>query len=1057
MEPQHLSQLEALSERLYNSQEPNERAHAEQTLRCFWTSTEYITQCQFILDNSKHPYAQLLASSSLVRQVTENSLSPQLRLDIRNYVLTFLFNNAESVQPYVSTALVQLLCRVTKLGWFDTDAHHEIVKDLTKFLEASSAHYFCGLKVFNQLCMEMNQPTPGRSLTQHRKTAVSFRDNSLFHIFPIALQSLAQLQKDQNADPRHLEQAILLSLKCLSFDFVGTSLDESTEDPGNIQVPSSWRPLIEDPATMQLFLDVYATTKPPLSSMALECLTRLASVRRSLFTTEAERNKFLARLMAGTREILRTQQGLSEHANYHEYCKLLGRLKTNYQLSELVNVENYGEWIQLVAEFTIKSLQSWQWASGSVYYLLGLWSRLVSSMPYLKGDSPSLLEGYVPKITEAYITSRLDSVQAIVTGNLPDDPLDNDEQLQDQLDSLPYLCRFQYESTSKYILSLLDPMLATYVEIGRLQTLSGDEPARLQILEGQLTWLVYIVGALIRGRISSASAESQEVIDGELASRIFQLIQVMDTGFHATRYPEHSRQLLDTATLAFFQNFRKVYVGEQAMHSSKVYTRLSERMGLSDHLMVLNITVSKIATNLKCFAACDEVVEMTLNLFQDLASGYMSGKLLLKLESINFILGHHTHEHFPFLDPPVNTRNRTIFYATLGRLLFMEDTPSKFNAFMAPLTAVCNNLASVAGDVNAFRSPQVKSTLIGLARDLRGIALATNSRRTYGLLFDWLYPAHMPLLLRAVEVWADTPSVTTPVLKFMAEFVLNKTQRLTFDSSSPNGILLFREVSKLIVAYGSRVLQLGSVGEPYASSYKGIWVALTVLTRALSGNYVNFGVFELYGDRALADALEVALKMSLFIPQSDIMSFRKVAKAYFSLLEVLCNNHTTVICACDPPTFQHLVRSLETGLKSLDVSLSSQCAAALDNLAAYAYNHQPITQASPNAAHALQKHLTEQPSLFADILKTLFEIILFEDCSNQWSLSRPMLSLILLIEAEYTSIQTQIAASLPPEQQQRLAACFQKLMTDVTRSLEAKNRDKFTQNLTIFRHDFRAK
>ena len=38
--------------------------------------------------------------------------------------------------------------------------------------------------------------------------------------------------------------------------------------------------------------------------------------------------------MAGTREILRTQQGLSEHANYHEYCKLLGRLKTNYQVPQ---------------------------------------------------------------------------------------------------------------------------------------------------------------------------------------------------------------------------------------------------------------------------------------------------------------------------------------------------------------------------------------------------------------------------------------------------------------------------------------------------------------------------------------------------------------------------------------------------------------------------------------------------------------------------------------------------------------------------------------------------
>lgn len=53
--------------------------------------------------------------------------------------------------------------------------------------------------------------------------------------------------------------------------------------------------------------------------------------------------------------------------------------------------------------------------------------------------------------------------------------------------------------------------------------------------------------------------------------------------------------------------------------------------------------------------------------------------------------------------------------------------------------------------------------------------------------------------------------------------------------------------------------------------------------------------------------------------------------------------------------------------------------------------------------------------------------------------------------------QQQLAAPLSPEQQQRLAACFQKLMADVTRSLESKNRDRFTQNLTIFRHDFRLK
>ena len=45
---------------------------------------------------------------------------------------------------------------------------------------------------------------------------------------------------------------------------------------------------------------------------------------------------------------------------------------------------------------------------------------------------------------------------------------------------------------------------------------------------------------------------------------------------------------------------------------------------------------------------------------------------------------------------------------------------------------------------------------------------------------------------------------------------------------------------------------------------------------ALGGNYVNFGVFELYGDRALADGLDMALKMTLSIPLADILAFRKV-------------------------------------------------------------------------------------------------------------------------------------------------------------------------------------
>jgi len=823
-------------------------------------------------------------------------------------------------------------------------------------------------------------------------------------------------------------------------------------------VPSSWRPVVEEPSTLQLLLDYYKTTAPPLSNVALECLVRMASVRRSLFTSEQERLAFLNRLVNGTREILRTKQGLAEHDNYHEFCRLLGRLKTNYQLSELVAVDNYVDWIQQVADLTINSLNSWQWASSSVYYLLGLWSRLVSSVPYLKGDSPSRLDANVPQITQAYITSRLESVGLVLQNSLLEDMLDNEEQLSEQMDALPYLVRFQYDKSAAYIASRMDPIIEAFKQAAT----QVMPPHQLAICEGQLTWMVYIVGAIVKGRLSSSSAESQENIDGDLAARVLGLLTVMDEGFHRQRYGERSRQRLDMATINFFQCFRKVYIGEQVMHSSKVYTRLQDALGLSDHAAVLNAMLSKIAKNLQVYGSSEELVHLTLMLFQDLANGYMSGKLLLKLDAIGYLLNHHTAEYYAFLDHPANTRNRTTFYATLARLLFMDDSPGKFKIFVSPINTVLLGLAQASQNATqavGLRQDILKGTIIGLFRDLRGIAAATNSRRTYGALFEWLYPAHLPVIIKCLEAWADVPEVTTPLLKFMAEFVFNKSTRLTFDASSPNGILLFREVSKVMMTYGSRVLMLTSPSKPYEQKHKGIWICLLMVARSMSGNYVNFGVFELYGDPALKDALDMALRLVLSIPMADLLAFRKVSRAYFSLMEVLMHSHTATVVSQDLPTFTFILTSLELGLKSTDVGISTSCASAVDDLAGYYFRHliQGTDTPTPAAAQRMAEHVLATPLLFPELLRTLFEIVLFEECSNQWSLSRPMLSLILVNESIYNDLRTQVIASQPAERQVHLSACLDKLMTDVQRNLESKNRDKFTQNLTVVRHEYRSK
>ena len=94
--------------------------------------------------------------------------------------------------------------------------------------------------------------------------------------------------------------------------------------------------------------------------------------------------------------------------------RLLARLKSNYQLGELVMVDHYTESIQLIAKFTVESLNMWQFAPNSIHYLLSLWQRMVASVPYVKATEPHLLETYTPEVTQAYITSRLESVAVVI-------------------------------------------------------------------------------------------------------------------------------------------------------------------------------------------------------------------------------------------------------------------------------------------------------------------------------------------------------------------------------------------------------------------------------------------------------------------------------------------------------------------------------------------------------------------------------------------------------------------------------------------------------------------
>lgn len=79
-------------------------------------------------------------------------------------------------------------------------------------------------------------------------------------------------------------------------------------------------------------------------------------------------------------------------------------------------------------------------------------------------------------------------------------------------------------------------------------------------------------------------------------------------------------------------------------------------------------------------------------------------------------------------------------------------------------------------------------------------------------------------------------------------------------------------ITGTIVLAGSHILEVEvAKDQMYAMKLKGISICFSMLKAALCGSYVNFGVFRLYGDEALDNALKTFVKLLLSIPQSDLL------------------------------------------------------------------------------------------------------------------------------------------------------------------------------------------
>ncbi|CAD6193890.1 unnamed protein product [Caenorhabditis auriculariae] len=1080
-----LQALNALCKNLYESTEPSVRQQAEQNLAELSESPECIRRCMLLLSQGEYPYGPLVASTTLMKVLSaKTNVSPDQKLELTAFVIDLLGRGAPSFPPFLVTSLSQLFSRLTKQEWTYTpspsspDSGNETsypFRDPVKWLIRSidnknTAESILAVQILTVLVTDMNSSAGMDSVNKHRKSLAQFRDSFLYDIFSLTINFVKEIGEET---PTGLEltltnNVIDLCLSCLVFDYIGSLADETSDDNCNVQIPTTWRESFTDGKVVDLFFKMYHNlpTESSEKKLVLSILAQLASVRRTLFNG-SERQSYVQKLVEGVVSVIQNPAKLTNQKAFHEFCRLVARLKTNYQLCELINVPCYAQMLRLLAEFTVESLRMmdflFEFSANSTYFLLTFWQRMVTSVPYVRNNDDHLLNVYCPEITAAFIESRLQHVEKVVRESA-EDPLEDQGSTLQLMEHLATICRCEYEKTCQLLARHFD-------ENAKIWTSGSPSDLSVRIAEGRLVWLITLIGTAVFGKTSGSGNDAHDKMDGDMIARCITAMRYNDNRLQYPqspgRNPGNGNLRLEVSFIHMLEQFRRAYIMDQITRTSSVYDKLQSQCGISEETDMLGVIIQKILTNLKYWPTQADILDLSLSLLKDLSLGYSAVRKLFRLPEVQLLLNNHTVEHFVFLGPTIDyttMKQRTVFYEALMRLLTtdLSDDDEVFVSFIRPLSetvkAICDTIST---NSPAVEEEQLKRIIVGLCRDIRGIAVAATTKSIFQVLFDWMYPDVFNILLFSVGKWSNSSDVTTPVMRLLSELAQNRQQRLKFEMSSCSAVLLFREISKIICVYGNNLLSLPDVPKEcmYKERYKNIGVVFLVLKSALIGSYVPFGVFRLYGDTCLQDVLGMFVKFFMLIPEAELQNYTKIAQNYYNLLEhvtqdnmpFLTNLSVDVVCA--------ILRSIHNGITSLDAVVITSSCSTLDTILNYMYRrltrpNTPMPKAGVEPeGESLLLAVKAHPEITADILQTMMSMLMFGEVKCQWSLSRPLLGLILVQEDVFTNLKTELTAQHPFERQQQFELAFSQLMTGVDRSLSVKNKDIFTQNLSKFRRD----
>lgn len=193
----------------------------------------------------------------------------------------------------------------------------------------------------------------------------------------------------------------------------------------------------------------------------------------------------------------------------------------------------------------------------------------------------------------------------------------------------------------------------------------------------------------------------------------------------------------------------------------------------------------------------------------------------------------------------------------------------------------------------------VREDVMKLYYILRGIVHGCQNSKTFNLFFDWFYPHYFaPVIEGTLNAFHADDEVVLVTLKFLTELVLNRMNRVRFDTWNINGLIVFKETAKYVVQLLTLWDCLRSK-QVRGDQYKGKWRYMkqlsTLYLNMIGGNYVNFAICEYYNDSIFTQLSQLIFTTLSVCDYNELATYDKVHRNAYLVVLHFFNNHLDLL------------------------------------------------------------------------------------------------------------------------------------------------------------------